>query len=54
MNSETLKTINELGNVKYKYGFVTELESEKPRKGLDENIIKFISEKKQEPKFLLC
>ena len=37
----------------YKYGFVTDIESEKIEKGLDEDIIKLISKKKEEPKFLL-
>ena len=31
---------------KYKYGFVTEIESEKIPKGLNEDVIKLISKKK--------
>ncbi len=38
---------------KYKYGFRTEIESEVFPKGLDENTIRAISKKKNEPKFLL-
>ena len=37
----------------YKYGFVTDIETEKIAKGLNEDIIKLISQKKEEPKFLL-
>ena len=33
----------------YKYGFVTEIENEKFPKGLNEDIIKLISSKKNEP-----
>ena len=38
---------------KYKYGFATEIELERPEKGLNTNIIKYISSKKNEPKWLL-
>ncbi len=37
----------------YKYGFVTDIETEKIEKGLIEDIIKLISQKKEEPEFLL-
>ena len=37
----------------YKYGFSTNIEKEKFPMGLDEEIIKLISEKKQEPQFML-
>ncbi len=37
----------------YKYGFRTDIESETFPKGLDENVIRAISKKKQEPSFLL-
>ena len=37
----------------YKYGFVTEIASEKAPKGLNEDIIRFISEKKSEPEWML-
>ena len=37
----------------YKYGFVTDIETEKIERGLNEDIIKLISQKKEEPKFLL-
>ena len=38
----------------YKYGFVTDIESEKAPKGLSEETIRFISEKKGEPDWLLA
>jgi Fe-S cluster assembly protein SufB len=37
----------------YKYGFVTDIESEKAPKGLSEDTVRFISEKKGEPVWLL-
>lgn len=37
----------------YKYGFVTDIEQEFAEKGLTENIIKFISAKKEEPQWML-
>ncbi|MBM3513786.1 MAG: Fe-S cluster assembly protein SufB [Alphaproteobacteria bacterium] len=38
---------------KYKYGFVTEIESDRAPKGLSEDIVRFISDKKNEPSWLL-
>jgi Fe-S cluster assembly protein SufB len=38
---------------KYKYGFVTDIESEKIPKGLNEDVVKLISKKKEEPKWML-
>ena len=38
---------------KYKYGFVTEIESEKIPKGVNEDVIKLISRKKNEPEWML-
>ncbi|MGE4064010.1 MAG: Fe-S cluster assembly protein SufB [Rhodospirillaceae bacterium] len=37
----------------YKYGFVTDIESDKAPKGLSEDIIRFISAKKKEPEWML-
>jgi len=37
----------------YKYGFVTDIETESVGKGLNENVIRFISQKKQEPEWML-
>ena len=51
----TIETINQVKTTtdKYKYGFSTKIEVDKSPKGLDENIIKFISKKKDEPKWML-
>ena len=38
---------------KYKYGFVTDIESEKIPKGLNEGVIRTISKKKDEPEWML-
>jgi Fe-S cluster assembly protein SufB len=38
---------------RYKYGFVTDIESETAPKGLSEDTIRFISAKKEEPEWLL-
>ncbi len=53
MDTETSQTLDKYAQDKYKYGFVTEIDSEKPKKGLDEKIIKFISNKKKEPEWML-
>ena len=51
----TSETINQVKTTtdKYKYGFSTEIEVDKAPKGLNEDIIRFISEKKDEPKWML-
>ncbi len=46
-------TVDEIVSQPYKYGFITEIETEKIQKGLNENIIRLISTKKNEPNFLL-
>ena len=53
METETIQTLDKYAQDKYKYGFVTDIDSDKPKKGLDEEIIKFISQKKNEPEWLL-
>ena len=50
---ETAQTVKEVAERKYKYGFVTEIESETAPKGLGEEVIRFISAKKGEPEWLL-
>ncbi len=50
--SET-ETINQATTERYKYGFVTDIESDTAPKGLDESTIRFISAKKDEPEWLL-
>ena len=51
----TTETINQVKSTtdKYKYGFSTKIEVDKAPKGLNEDIIRFISEKKDEPKWML-
>lgn len=49
---KTPNIIDESGD-KYKYGFVTKIASDTVAKGLNEDIIKQISQKKQEPDWLL-
>ncbi|MGA1483430.1 MAG: Fe-S cluster assembly protein SufB [Vulcanococcus sp.] len=46
-------TVGELVAQPYKYGFVTEIETEKIPKGLSEDVVRLISAKKGEPPFLL-
>jgi Fe-S cluster assembly protein SufB len=43
----------ELENQEYKYGFTTDIESEVIPKGLNEDVVRLISSKKNEPKWLL-
>jgi Fe-S cluster assembly protein SufB len=40
-------------NTEYKYGFVTDIDADSAPKGLNEDIIRFISAKKNEPKWML-
>jgi Fe-S cluster assembly protein SufB len=46
-------TIQELANREYKYGFVTDVETDTVPRGLNEDIIGMISAKKYEPQFML-
>jgi Fe-S cluster assembly protein SufB len=52
MSTET-NEIEELANREYKYGFVTDIESESAPRGLNEEIIRYISAKKHEPDWLV-
>ena len=45
--------LNEALNKKYEYGFTTDIEQETLPPGLDENVIRTISNKKDEPEWLL-
>ncbi len=45
--------IEEFANREYKYGFVTDVDADAAPKGLNEDIIRLISSKKQEPGWLL-
>ncbi len=47
------KVLKEVTEQEYKYGFTSEIEMEKFPKGLDENIVRKISEIRKEPEWLL-
>jgi Fe-S cluster assembly protein SufB len=51
--SRTEKIIEELTNRVYPYGFVSAVEADSTPPGLDEEIVRLISAKKNEPKFML-
>jgi Fe-S cluster assembly protein SufB len=51
--SEDLKILDEVTNSEYKWGFVSNIESENAPKGLNEDTVRFISAKKNEPEWLL-
>ncbi|MDD2963932.1 MAG: Fe-S cluster assembly protein SufB [Bacteroidales bacterium] len=53
MASEPNDILNEVTQSEYKYGFVTDIETELAPKGLTEETIRFISSKKEEPPFML-
>ena len=53
IDANTADRVKELEVDKYKYGFVTNIEMETAPKGLNEDIIRFISAKKEEPDWLL-
>ncbi|MGD8326334.1 MAG: Fe-S cluster assembly protein SufB [Sphingomonadales bacterium] len=52
VTQDTAKTIDEVTG-SYKYGFSTTIEQEYAPKGLNEDIVRFISAKKEEPEWLL-
>lgn len=52
-NEESEKIIDEVTSSDYKYGFVTDIDTEVIPKGLNEEIIRLISSKKNEPEWLL-
>jgi Fe-S cluster assembly protein SufB len=49
---ETVETVRAIDVDAYKYGFITEIESDKAPKGLTEDTVRFISAKKNEPTWL--
>jgi len=49
---ETVARVKAIDVDKYKYGFFTDIESVKAPKGLNEDIVRFISAKKAEPEWL--
>ena len=50
---ETVEHVKEMEVDKYKYGFETDIETVKAPKGLNEDIVRFISAKKDEPEWML-
>lgn len=50
---ETIERVRKIDVDQYKYGFETIIESDKAPKGLSEDIIRFISAKKEEPEWML-
>ncbi|MEC8769020.1 MAG: Fe-S cluster assembly protein SufB, partial [Pseudomonadota bacterium] len=53
IEKETVEQVQSLAGEKYKYGFSSDIDSDKAPKGLNEDIIRFISAKKEEPEWLL-
>ncbi len=53
MEKEQDKILKEVTNEDYKYGFVTDIESDSIAKGLNEDVVRLISSKKNEPEFML-
>jgi Fe-S cluster assembly protein SufB len=51
-SQQTIETLQTLSG-DYKYGFVTDIESDLAPKGLDDDTVRFISVKKNEPQWLL-
>ena len=50
---ETIDQVRQIDVDQYKYGFETEIEVDKAPKGLSEEVIRFISAKKEEPEWML-
>ena len=50
---ETVDRVRSIDVSEYKYGFISDIESDKAPKGLSEEIVRFISAKKAEPEWLL-
>mgnify|MGYP003474362156 CR=1 FL=1 len=50
---ETVEQVRRIDVDQYKYGFETLIESDKAPKGLSEDIVRFISAKKNEPQWML-
>src|SRR5216684_3036991 len=51
---QTVDQVRRIDVDQYKYGFVTDIESDKAPKGLSEDIVRFISAKKNEPEWMLA
>jgi len=53
MEKDQDKILNDVTQGEYKYGFVTDIENETIPKGLNEDTVRIISQKKNEPEFML-
>ena len=51
--ASTPNPLHDLANREYKWGFITDIESDRTPKGLNEDVIRLISAKKNEPPFML-
>src|SRR4030081_665191 len=51
--STATETIEEFVNKEYQYGFITNVETDTIAPGLSEDVVRLISAKKNEPKFML-
>ena len=50
---QTIKQVNKLGSSDYKYGFSSDIDSIQAPKGLNEEVVRFISKQKNEPEWML-
>lgn len=50
--SEDMKVVEDLTQSEYKWGFITDIETDEAPKGLNEEIVRFISAKKNEPEWM--
>ncbi len=50
--SEDMKIVEDLTQSEYKWGFTTDIESDTLPKGLNEDVIRYISKKKEEPEWM--
>ena len=50
--SDDMKVIDDVTSSEYKWGFITDIESETAAKGLSEDVVKMISKKKDEPEWM--
>lgn len=53
MTNETNSILNDITSTDYKWGFVTDIETEYAPMGLTEDTVRYISAKKNEPEFML-
>src|ERR1700676_1695570 len=51
---ETVERVRSIDVDQYKYGFITDIESDKAPRGLNEDTVRFISAKKDEPDWMLA